>query len=122
VRADRHAGQRAHCLDTGRPAGLFRYETFAASGHFPTRAFTAVLPRFNMELQVPPHQSLVSALEQAGSKVMSDCLRGECGLCAVDILCCDMPIDHRDVFFSEKQKAENRKLCALLISTGRRLH
>jgi vanillate O-demethylase ferredoxin subunit len=99
-------------MQQGRPAGLLRYETFAASGHYPTQAFTAVLPRFNMELEVHSHQSLLSAMEQAGLEIMSDCLRGECGLCTVAILECDAPIDHRDVFFSDKQKAENRKLCA----------
>lgn len=98
--------------ESGRPLGLLRYETFAASGHYPAQSFTAVLPRFNLEIDVPPHQTLLAALAQSGVEVMSDCLRGECGLCALDVLACDAPIDHRDVFFSEAQKAENHKLCA----------
>lgn len=96
----------------GRPASLLRYESFASSGHYANQSFTAVLPRFGRELQVPAHQTLLSALEEAGIEVLADCRRGECGLCAVNILSCDAPVDHRDVFFSEEQKAGNRKLCA----------
>ena len=96
----------------GRPMSLLRYESFASSGHYANQAFTAVLPRFGRELQVAAHQTLLSALEEAGIEVLSDCRRGECGLCTVDILSCDAPVDHRDVFLSEAQKAENRKLCA----------
>lgn len=95
-----------------RPMGLLRYESFAASGHYANQPFTAVLPRFGVEIQVPAHQSLLAAMEQAGIDVLSDCRRGECGLCAVNILSCDSPVDHRDVFFSEPQKSENRKLCS----------
>lgn len=96
----------------GRPASLLRYESFASSGHYANQPFTAVLPRFGRELQVPAHQTLLCALEEAGIEVLADCRRGECGLCAIDILACDAPVDHRDVFFSEEQKAGNRKLCA----------
>lgn len=96
----------------GRAAGNLRYESFASSGHYANRPFTAVLPRYGVELQVPAHQSLLAALEEAGIDVLSDCRRGECGLCTLDILACDSPIDHRDVFLSDEQKSENRRLCA----------
>lgn len=99
-------------IAAGRPIGLLRYETFAASGHYPNQAFTAVLPRFEREIEVLPHQSLLAALEQAGVEVMADCRRGECGLCALDVLACERPLDHRDVFFSDAQKAAGDKLCA----------
>ena len=54
---------------------------------------------------------MLDALEEAGVGMIWDCRRGECGLCTVDILEADGVVDHRDVFFSEAQKAENRKLC-----------
>jgi hypothetical protein len=44
--------------------------------------------------------------------VISDCRRGECGVCALDVVAVDGAIDHRDVFFSEHQQRENRKICA----------
>lgn len=97
---------------SAKPLGLLRYETFAASGHYANQPFTAVLPRFGIEIQVPAQQSLLAALEQSGIEILADCLRGECGLCTVDILGCDSAVDHRDVFLSESEKAENRKLCA----------
>lgn len=99
-------------LEGDHPASLFRFETFAASGHYPNRPFTVNVPRFDKTIRVEPHQTLLAALLDAGIEVMSDCKRGECGLCQVEILSNDCPIDHRDVFFSRAQKSENKKMCA----------
>lgn len=96
----------------GRAVGNLRFETFAASGHQANLAFTAVLPRFNREIQVAADQTLLGALEDAGIELPSGCRRGECGLCALPVLACDSAIDHRDVFFSKEQQAEGRRLCA----------
>lgn len=96
----------------GRSMALLRYESFASSGHHAKLPFTVALPRFGCEIQVSAQQSLLSALEDAGIDVLADCRRGECGLCALDILSCDTPVDHRDVFLSDRQKTENRKICA----------
>jgi vanillate O-demethylase ferredoxin subunit len=54
---------------------------------------------------------MMDALNGAGFKVISDCQRGECGVCAVDVLAVDGEIDYRDVFFSDQQKRENRQIC-----------
>ena len=54
---------------------------------------------------------MLDALEAAGIEMIFDCRRGECGLCALDILEVDGIVDHRDVFFSDEEKAANRKLC-----------
>jgi vanillate O-demethylase ferredoxin subunit len=51
------------------------------------------------------------ALETAGVEMIFDCWRGECGLCALPILAVDGIVDHRDVFFSDEEKALNTKLC-----------
>jgi hypothetical protein len=40
--------------------------------------------------------------------VLSDCRRGECGLCALQVLGVEGRVDHRDVFLSERQQAENQ--------------
>lgn len=96
----------------GFSMGLLRFETFAASGHYPNREFTVEIPRLNKSITVPEHQSMLDALEQAGVEVISDCRRGECGLCAVDVISNDEPLDHRDVFFSSRQKQSNLKMCA----------
>ncbi len=55
---------------------------------------------------------MLAALGDAGIEVMSDCLRGECGLCAVTVLEADGDLDHRDVFLSEEEQDEGGSLCS----------
>jgi len=89
-----------------------RYETFGASGLFAPQKFTVTLPRFKKEIEVQENETLLHALEDADIDVMYDCKKGECGLCQVDILEYSGDIDHRDFFFSEAEKGENKKMCA----------
>ena len=51
------------------------------------------------------------ALEAAGIEMIFDCRKGECGLCALPIVATDGIVDHRDVFFSDEEKASKHKLC-----------
>ncbi len=96
---------------SGRPVDRLRFETFGNSGRFASQPFKVKIPRLGMEVDVPQNQTMLDALEQAGVAMISDCRRGECGLCALDILEVDGIVDHRDVFFSEEEKAASRKLC-----------
>lgn len=96
----------------GRAAVDLRFETFGSGGHLPSGSFVVRLPRHGAELTVPAGESLLDALEAAGVDVLSDCRRGECGLCAMDVLALEGEIDHRDVFLSEHERQENRRLCA----------
>jgi len=89
-----------------------RYETFGNSGWFDAEEFTVRIPRLGLETTVGPHDTLLEALERAGADMMFDCRKGECGLCAVDIVGLNGHVDHRDVFFSESQKTESRKICS----------
>lgn len=89
-----------------------RWETFGTSGKLAASDFRVVIPRHGKDLIVPANRSLLDALHDAGIAVISDCRRGECGLCAMPVLSIDGEIDHRDVFFSDHQKQENLKLCA----------
>jgi vanillate O-demethylase ferredoxin subunit len=54
---------------------------------------------------------MLDALNEAGHEVMSDCERGECGVCVIDVVAIDGEIDHRDMFLSDHQKREYRKIC-----------
>ena len=96
---------------SGRPAERLRFETFGNSGRFASEPFTIRIPRLNREIAVPQNQTMLEALEAAGVEMIYDCRRGECGLCALDILEVDGVVDHRDVFFSDEEKALNQKLC-----------
>lgn len=95
----------------GRAPADLRYETFGSSGLLPTSAFRVRLRDRNDEIVVPQGRSMLSALNEAGFEVMSDCERGECGVCAIDVVSVDGEIDHRDVFFSDHQKGGNAKIC-----------
>ncbi|CAN5156792.1 PDR/VanB family oxidoreductase [soil metagenome] len=97
--------------DAGRAPADLRYETFGSSGLLPTAEFCVRLKGSSAEIVVPQNRSMLAALNEAGFEVMSDCERGECGVCAIDVIAVDGQIDHRDVFFSDHQKHENTKIC-----------
>jgi len=96
----------------GRPQTALRFETFGSGGLRTAESFWVKVPRLGLEITVPQSQSMLDALEAAGVEVMSECRRGECGLCAVDVVAVDGALDHRDVFLSEAQKRENTRVCA----------
>ncbi len=104
-------GARGLWQASGRKPECFVYETFGSSGRFASERFTVHAPRLGVSVEVEPGQSMLDALEAAGVGVVADCRRGECGLCVVDIVSYTGTIDHRDVFFSKAQHAENKKIC-----------
>ena len=104
------AARRAWALAARPPADL-RFETFGSSGRLAPEAFEVLIPRQNVQLRVAAEETLLDALEMAGVQSLSNCRRGECGLCAMDILAIDGEIDHRDVFLSDHEKQENKRLC-----------
>jgi len=95
-----------------RPPHLLRFETFGTGGTAAAQAFWVRLPRHGIQFVVPPERSLLDLLEQHGIEVLSDCRRGECGLCALDVLELHGDLDHRDVFLSDAQRREGRRLCS----------
>jgi ferredoxin-NADP reductase len=107
LRAARRAWEAA-----GRPPASLVFETFGSSGAAAPSDFVVRIPRLQREVRVPADISMLDALEAAGIGVLSDCRRGECGLCALQVLGVEGRVDHRDVFLSERQQAENRRICA----------
>jgi dimethylamine monooxygenase subunit B len=102
---------RRSWTSAGRLPADLRYETFGSSGLLPTESFRVRIDNSSVEIVVPANKSMLDALNDAGFEVMSDCQRGECGVCAIDIVSVDGQIDHRDVFFSDHQKKTNDKIC-----------
>ena len=96
----------------GRPVSRLRYEVFGDSGLFAESPFTVEVLNRGIAVPVRSDQTLLEALRAAGVDMISDCERGECGLCAVRVVTHDGAIDHRDVFFSAHEKLENQRMCA----------
>ena len=105
--AARHIWQRL-----GRPASALRFETFGSSGRFARQAFDVEVRDLGRRVHVAEDQSMLEALRDAGIAVISDCMRGECGLCMVDVIFVDGELDHRDVFLSDEQRSEQKQMCA----------
>lgn len=100
-----------------------RFETFGNSGWYDPEEFIVRVPRLGVETRVPAGRSMLEALEDAGVEMMFDCRKGECGLCEVKVLALEGAIDHRDVFYSERQQHATEKMCccvsrAVTSSTG----
>lgn len=97
--------------EAGRAPALLRYETFGSSGRFAPEPFRIKLPRHQLDVEVSRDASLLDTLEEQGVMALYDCRRGECGLCAMDVLSVHGEIDHRDVFLSDHEKAANKRIC-----------
>lgn len=87
-----------------------RYETFGNSGWHDPEEFVVKVPSLGLEVPVGKGRSMLEALEDAGADMMFDCRKGECGLCEVRILKLEGAIDHRDVFYSARQKSATEKM------------
>jgi ferredoxin-NADP reductase len=102
---------RRSWIDHGLPMPNLRFETFGTAGWHEAQQFRVRVPALDIETTVGVGQTMLEALERAGADPMFDCRKGECGLCEVRVLELDGEIDHRDVFYSERQKDARGKLC-----------
>jgi ferredoxin-NADP reductase len=95
----------------GRRPDRLQFETFASGGRFPAEEFVVrVHDQGDREITVRRNRTVLDALKDAGVDMMWDCLRGECGLCAVRVLEAEGELDHRDVFLSEDEQREGETL------------
>lgn len=99
------------------PIYNLRYETFGNSGWFDPEEFVVRVPRIGLETRVGTHTTILEALTDAGADLMFDCRKGECGLCVVDVLQVEGTLDHRDVFFSDRQREAGTKVCTCVSRT-----
>ncbi|WP_439648056.1 PDR/VanB family oxidoreductase [Corynebacterium lemuris] len=98
--------------DAGLERTNLRFETFGNSGWYEAQTFRVNLPRLGVSTEISTNETILEALQKIGVEMMYDCRRGECGLCQVKVVDVDGHIDHRDVFFSDRQKDSSEKLCA----------
>jgi ferredoxin-NADP reductase len=122
----RDAAQRAW-RERGRRADRLQFETFASGGRFAPEEFLVRVGDQGRDVTVRRNRTLLEALRDEGVDMIWDCLRGECGLCAAEVLEVEGELDHRDVFLSDAQKDENATIItcvsravggALTIDTG----
>ncbi|WP_169816370.1 PDR/VanB family oxidoreductase [Nocardia miyunensis] len=89
-----------------------RYEVFNAA-HRPEDNGFRVRLRSGRFIEVGAGTTILDALETAGVDTLSDCRRGECGLCLTDVLNAREGIDHRDSYLTttERTAADQLTIC-----------
>jgi vanillate O-demethylase ferredoxin subunit len=95
---------RAIAIDQSWAKNRVRYEVFN-SAHRPSDTDFAVRLKSGRLIEVGAGTTILDALEAAGVDTLSDCRRGECGLCLTDIMDPHDGIDHRDSYLSAEEKA-----------------
>jgi ferredoxin-NADP reductase len=86
-----------------------RFEVFNAA-HRPEDTDFAVRLRSGEVIAVGAGTTILDALEGAGVDTLSDCRRGECGLCLTDVVDPHEGIDHRDSYLTEDERAAGSQL------------
>lgn len=110
------AGFMKACADATAhwPKGTVHSEHFKAPekpsvAEATSDTFEVKLARTGVTVQVPPHQTIVRAIELAGHRVPTSCLSGLCGSCKVDYL--EGEVDHRDYILSDEEKERCLTVC-----------
>lgn len=81
-----------------------QFEVFnAATTSNEDRAFEIVLAQTDKTLTVAADKTILQCLIENGLDPLYDCVRGECGVCAVTVI--EGEIDHRDYVLSDREKA-----------------
>ncbi len=88
---------------------VLRYEGFGVEAAENAMGVLVTLAESGQTLQLEPGQTLLSALTRLGVPVAYDCMRGECGLCAVGYR--DGVVDHRDHCLSDEDRKARLCLC-----------
>ena len=70
--------------------------------------FDVRLHRSGRMVAVPPGETILDMLLDAGVNVSFSCTEGFCGTCATGVI--DGIPDHRDSFLTDEERAENSKI------------
>ncbi|WP_185964594.1 pyridoxamine 5'-phosphate oxidase family protein [Aliikangiella marina] len=82
------------------------FESFGTNNK-DNKTFQVNLTKTNAVITVKPQESILDVLIKKKINVAYDCKRGECGMCAVDIIKGD--VEHRDFYLSKSE--QNAQMC-----------
>jgi len=93
----------------GWPAAQIHFESFGAQPTADDQPIHVTLARSNKTITVPANQTILEALLDSGIDVPHDCKRGECTMCATQVL--EGEPDHRDLCLSKDEKDSSMCVC-----------
>lgn len=105
------AATHAAATALGWADGRIRSEQFTAGPALDDAPFEVELRRSGRTITVGRDTSILDALAVEGIDALSDCRRGECGLCPLPVLDGGERIDHRDRYLSDEERASGETLC-----------
>lgn len=95
-------------VDAGNiSSDALRYESFGVHQESNGKESFAVLSGTGETILIKDNQTILSALTESGINITYDCMRGECGICAVDYK--NGEITHRDNCLSDEER--NHRVC-----------
>lgn len=101
----------AAAQEIGWDESRVRSELFTAGPGADDRAFDVELKKTGTVIHVGRDTTILDAISAAGIPVLSDCRRGECGLCPLRVIEAEGEIQHRDRFLDGEQRAAGKELC-----------
>lgn len=102
-------GVQQAALSLGIAETRLRFERFSAPEPLHAQAIEVELRRSGKTLHVKPDESILTAVEAAGVKTLSDCKVGNCGTCAVNVL--EGIPQHLDSALTERERTQGKKMC-----------
>lgn len=102
-------GVQQTALSLGIPESRIRFERFSSPKNNQAQMIEVELRRSGKTIQVKPDESILSAVEAAGVKTLSECKVGNCGTCAVKVL--EGIPQHLDSALTERERMQGKKMC-----------
>ncbi len=100
----------ARCQAVQLPREQVHFELFTpAKAEAGDQAFEVVLARSGRSVRIPAGKTILETLLEAGEEPLSDCRRGECGVCVTEVLAGE-PL-HRDYYLTDSEKAAGKSMC-----------
>lgn len=96
-------------IQLGISESRIRFERFSSPVSNNQQSIEVELRRTGKTIHVNPDESILSAIEAAGVKTLSDCKVGNCGVCAVKVL--EGTPEHFDSALSERERTQGKKMC-----------